>query len=444
MAAKAHIVGQAFLGLEMKCARCHDAPYHDFRQRDLFSLAAMLNRAPLQVPLTSSIPGGDDAIASLLVEVTLKPGEQVSPRWPFPDLAVQEQIAGLLRGGPDDSREHLAALITSPHNQQFARVIVNRLWRRYLGRGLVEPVDDWHYAEPSDPALLDYLARELVLHGYDLKHVTRLILNSHAYQRLPCGPEAAAGSASSLFAGPLRRRMTAEQLIDSLFVAAGKALDAGPMCIDIDGARPYTQSLNLGWPSRAWQFASLSNERDRPSLALPFAQPFVTLMETFGWRSSRQDPVTVRSQEVTVLQPAVMANGTVSLRITRLSDDSWFTSAALQDQPVESLIEQIYCRLLTRQPTPAERELFVALLRDGYATRIVADAAESPRGQHPRRGTVSWSNHLHPEANVIKAELEVAVRQGDPPTMRLAADWRERLEDMIWTLINSPEFVFLP
>jgi hypothetical protein len=443
MAAKAHIVGQAFLALEMKCARCHDAPYHDFKQRDLFSLAAMLKRDVQEVPKTSSIPGGDDAVKSLLIEVTLKPGEKVAPQWSFAPLVPDAVPDGILRDAAD-TRERAAALLTSARNQRFARVIVNRLWKRYLGRGLVEPVDDWETAKPSDPELLDYLARQLVHSGYDLKYVARLILNSHAYQRSPRGEEVLQAGQPYLFAGPIRRRVSAEQLVDSLFLAAGKSFDAGPMCIDVDGARPAKLSLNLGEPTRAWQFSSVSNERDRPSLALPFTQPFVTLMETFGWRSSRQDPRTVRNDEPTALQPAIMANGSLTGRIVRLSDDSAFTALALQDQPLDALIRQLFLRLLTREPTATERQPFVVLLEPGYDQRRAAQAAPEASRPRLRRGVVSWSNHLDPEASVVQAELEAAVLRGDPPTPRLQADWRERLEDMIWTLVNSPEVVFVP
>lgn len=442
MAAKAHILGEAFLAIEMKCARCHDAPFHDLKQRDLFSLAAMLNRGPLAVPETSSIPGGTDAAKSHFVEVTLLPGEQVPPAWAFQRLMPEAFPEGVLRE-PNDPRERLAALITLPGNRRFAQVIVNRMWQRYFGRGLVEPVDDWEHAEPSHPELLDYLARELVKGGYDLKHVARLMLNSHAYQRQPRGREAARGSGAYLFAAPLVRRMTAEQLVDSLFVVCGKEFDAGPMSVDIDGARAYTQSLDLGVPVRAWQFSSTSNERDRPSLALPFAQPFVTLLETFGWRSSRQDPLTVRETEPNVLQPGVLSNGELGRRIVRLSEDSAFTEMALRDQPLESLIEAVFVRVLSRPPSVAERAMCVDLLARGYESRRVENAKPAERPRLPR-DMVSWSNHLHPRANEINLELEAAVRRGEPPTYRLQHDWRERMEDMLWALVNSPEFVFVP
>jgi hypothetical protein len=338
----------------------------------------------------------------------------------------------------------VAALVTSPHNERFAQVIANRLWRRYMGQGLIEPVDDWETAERAHDELLAWLGRELVLHGYDLKHLARLILNSHTYQREANRDPPRDPLAPYHFAAPLRRRMTAEQIVDSLFLACGKDLNAGELNIDADGARSYTTSLNLGRPTRAWEFTSMSNERDRPSLALPLSQDFVTLMETFGWRPSRQDPLTVRDQTPTVLQPAILNNGVVGRRFTRLSEDSVFTEMALEDQPLERLIERVFLRALTRQPTDAERALFVELLADGYADRRVDVDPSEICIQRLRNPGVSWSNHLSPEANELMVELAEKVRQGDPPTKRLKADWRERMEDLLWTVMNTPEFVFVP
>ncbi len=444
MAAKAQIVGRAFLGLNMTCARCHDAPFRDFVQKDLFSLAAMLKRSPQVVPATSSIPGGDEAVSSLMVEVTLKPGTKVVPDWAFSDLVAKKSLPKKLADAGDE-RETLAALITSPNNQRFANVIVNRVWTRYLGRGFVETVDDWDDDVPTHPKLLAYLSREFVLHNYDLKHIARLILNSHAYQRVARSEKDVDATQPYLFDAPILRRMSAEQIVDSMFQVAGKRFNAGQLCIDIDGSLQFASSaLNLGEPDHAWQFASLANERDRPSLALPFAQPFVTVLETFGWRSARQNPITERDDEPTVLQPAVMANSILAQRITRLSDDNVITSMALQDQPLEQLIEQVYLRMLTRRPSTTESELFAELLSDNYQRRMVKNPKPMAKEKPLPRGLVGWSNHLHPRANEIKVELQRAVEKGDPPTNRLDAKWRQRMEDMIWTLMNSPEFVYLP
>ena len=443
MAAKAHIIGQAFLGLEMKCARCHDAPFHDFEQKDLFSLAAMLDRGPQTVPATSSIPGGDKAAASLIVEVTLKPGEKIVPQWPFPELSTGALSPQMLRN-PGDQREQLAALITSPTNRRFPQVIVNRLWKVLMGRGIVEPVDDWDFVDPSHPQLLDYLANEFVTSGYDLKHVCRLIFNSHAYQRRPHGTEQIVSGEPYLFAAPIQRRMSAEQVVDSLFIAAGKDFDADVLSLDIDSAMSVGVGSNFGEPKRSWEFTTLANERDRPSLSLPMAQPFVTTLETFGWRSTRQDPLTVRNEDPTVLQPAIMANGLLSQRVALLSDDSALTELALQDIPLTQLIDQICLRILSRAATPSEQEIFGELLADGYQGRkVVPTPPKVTKPRLPRR-LVSWSNHLNPKANEIKVELQRAVEAGDPPTNRLQSDWRTRMEDMVWVCVNSPEFVFVP
>jgi hypothetical protein len=322
--------------------------------------------------------------------------------------------------------------------------MVNRIWRRYLGRGLVEPVDDWEGRTPSHPELLEYLSRELVRSGYDLKHVARLILTSHIYQRVAIA-KSESEEQQSLFAGPLSRRMTAEQVVDSLFTACGKDFHAGELNIDADGSRVYSQSLNLGYPNRAWQFTSLSNERDRPSLSLPMAQGFVDVLEAFGWRASRQDPLTVRDNFPTVLQPAVLANGVLGRRFTRCSEDSEFTHLAVRkDLTLESLIDQVIRRTYTRPMTESERATFTGLLSEGYERRHREATPHELKTEYLRNKGVSWSNHLSEESNRVQIELQKAVKRGDPPSPRLEADWRIRYEDMLWALINSPEFVFIP
>ena len=441
MAAKAHVLAQAFLGMEMKCARCHDAPYHDFKQRDLFSIAAMLKRGDEKVPKTSTIPGDEASLASLLVKVTLKPGEAIAPSWPFEKgLTAKFDLSFLF--DPKDQREQLAALVTSHTNRRFAQVIVNRMWHRYLGRGLVEPIDDWEHAAPSHPELLEFLERELIRSGYDLKHVARLILNSHAYQRRADVQAAGDAKRAALFAGPVPRRMSAEQIVDSLFAAVGKPLHTEEMSVDTDSQRSYESSLSMGTPQRAWQFASLSNERDRPALSLPAAQTIINVLETFGWRASRPDPLSVRPVETTVLQPAVLANGVAAKRVSQLSDDSLITELALKDQPLAEFIDSVHRAILTRPATSAERELFRELLAEGYDSRRIDAPITKPLP--PRNTGVTWSNHLKPEASDRKLALAKELEAGDQPTKRLQSDWRERAEDMLWTLINSPEFVFVP
>jgi hypothetical protein len=277
-------------------------------------------------------------------------------------------------------------------------------------------------------------------HDYDLKHLARLILNSRVYQAQVAAGPGARPEPTPL--APARRRMSAEQVVDSLYAVVGKPFGAEELNLDPDGGRPANQFLNLGTPRRAWQFTSTSNERDRPALSLPVVQSLVDVLETFGWRPSRQDPITVRDEATTPLQPALLANGVAASRAVRLSDDSAITELCLKDQPAPELIRAVTLRILSRPPTPRETERLVAYLGDSYTGRVIPGAKPNPPRVVSRR--VSWSNHLSAEATTIQLEQEKATRAGAPPSARLTTEFRERMEDVVWALVNSPEFVFLP
>jgi hypothetical protein len=444
LAAKAHIVGKAFLAVEMKCARCHDAPTHPYDQADLFGLAGLLGNKAQVIPASSTVKQQEGGRAPA-ISVSLKDGDKVEPRWSLSSIAPASAAEGLLEADAKP-RERLAALVTSPRNPRFAAVIVNRMWKRYIGVGLVEPVDDWdNGAKPSHPAVLEGLAIELIRHDYDLKHVARVMLNSRVYQSSVRPSHAVVSSSSPegrLFAAAVRRRMTAEQLIDSMFAAVGKPLGAEELNLDPDGRRPPTEFLNLGVPRRAWQFTSTSNERDRPALSLPVTQTIVDVLQTFGWRPSRPDPITVRDDATNPLQPAILANGVVANRVSKLSDQSAITELCLMDQSSEALIGAAFLRILSRPPSSSEVDKLVAYLGDTYKSRIIPGAKKREHRAASRR--VSWSNHLSPEASKIQLDRERAARLGEPATERLTPEFRERMEDIVWALINSPEFLFLP
>lgn len=444
MAAKGIIITSAFLGVEMKCARCHDAPAHSWKQEDLFQLAALLKKSPIEVPLTSSVPMDriHQSGREPLIEVTLAPGSEVTPAWPFEQFCSEESARALAEN-PDDPRDLLAALITAPENERFAQVIANRVWQRLMGRGLVENLTDWEMSSPSHPELLSWLGRELIANNYDLKSLARLILQSHAYQR---AIDPTLTETSPLFIAPSPRRLSAEQIVDSLFSATGKPFELEEVSLDIDSVRALNNSLSLGKPRRAWMLASTSNERDRPSLSLPRIQAVSSFMETFGWRGSRQDPVSLRDTEANVLQPAILANGTMGVWLTRLSDDHGVTSLALEDQPLDVFIDRLYLRLLTRGPSPAERDRHREYLGDGYDERIITEADRPkpvPTNRKPVR-YVSWSNHVDGPANTLAQEKEAEARAGDPPTTALTDDWRSRLEDVLWAILNAPEWIYSP
>ena len=447
-AAKGHIVAAAFLGVDLQCARCHDAPYHSVTQRDLFSLAAMLQRKSATVPASSQVPAGFFAEKqdSALIQVTLKPGEQVKPAWTFAAVSGVSDDSNIdkLMMNPGDTRERLAALITSPQNRRFPAVIVNRLWKRLMGAGFVEPVHDWETANPSHPELLKWLAHRLVAEDYDLRKVIRLIVTSTAYQRVAVGRNLNADPGQRFFNAPDRRRLTAEQIVDSLHVATGVEMDVEEMTFVHDGKRALSNRQTLGKPRRSWMLASLNNERDRPSLALPRAQAVVDVLEAFGWSGSRQMPIFEREREPNALQPGALANGVLVASLTRAARDSELANLAVQTRTPESLVNALFARFLARRPSLVESRAFVGALAHGFDNRLRPQDVIPKPIPVVRLRQVTWFNHMQPDANLIQLEHERRVREGPPPDPRLDPDWREVYEDVIWSLVNDSEFVWIP
>ena len=445
MAAKAHIIGTAFLGVELKCARCHDAPYHETTQRDVFEIAAMLERKPIKLPSTSSVPKGFfEHVAKggrePLIEASLNIGETINPRWPFDGLIEALPQTDLFENL--DSREQLAAQIT--FSRRFAEVIVNRVWKRLMGAGLVESVDDWEGKRPSDPELLERLSDEFIRSGYDLKALTRFIMNSELYQRQAIDPPSNFAESDRLFEGPYRRRMTAEQVVDNAWHVSGKTMDLGWLTMDREGRLKPGFFMNFGQPKKAWEFTTLANERDRPSLAMPRMQAVVDVLLAFGWRNSRQEPTSQRNEAPNPLQPGVLANGVMGGWLTRLTDESEITKMCVEASSVEQLTEDLFLRYLTRIPTKNERVAFESLLQNGLEDRLAPVDQQRAKQEPKRYPYVSWSNHLDNEANTIKQQQEADARRGDPPTRYLKDAWRKNAEDALWALLNSPEMILIP
>src|SRR5262249_14395172 len=154
-----------------------------------------------------------------------------------------------------------------------------------------------------------------------------------------------------LFAAPAARRLSAEQVVDSLFVATGKPFRLEEVSLDLDGQRDLGNSITLGKPRRSWMLTSTSNERDRPSLALPRIQAVTDVLHAYGWRGARQDPTSTRDHSPNVLQPAILSNGVMGTWLTRLSDDHGITQLAIDAKTLDELIDGLFLRVLTRRPT---------------------------------------------------------------------------------------------
>jgi hypothetical protein len=216
------------------------------------------------------------------------------------------------------------------------------------------------------------------------------------------------------------------------------------LSLDLSAQRNIDTFVSLGAPHRAWMFASLSNERDRPSINLPRAQMVVDVLEAFGWTGSRQNPRSERETDPNVLQPGVLANSLVSTWVTRAAHGSELADLAVNASSPRALAESVFLRFYSRLPDQRERETVAKALAPGFAQRLVPAGEITPPVAPPRLPTVSWSNHLVSEANAIAIEMEKRARLGPLPDPRLRPEWREAFEDVVWSLINTREFVWLP
>lgn len=448
LAEKAHILASALLGIEMRCARCHDSPYHSTTQRDLYSLAAMLGRKPATVPPSSRVPAAffEQQQREPLIQVTLSPNEEVAPLWSLEaatSMRDTEQLDRLLQD-PEDTRERLAALITAPENRRFTHVFVNRVWQRLIGAGFVQPAHDWEGRSPSHPELLNWLSADFIASGYDIHHLVRRILTSQLYQREAVGKNQDVAPSQRYFYAPERRRLTAEQVVDSLHAVTTEAMDVEELTFVHDGRRPLGHRLTLGTPSRAWMFAGLNNERDRPSLSLPRARAVADVLKAFGWDGSRGQPIHERETDANVLQPGILGNGVLANSLVRAAFGSRLAELAVSASSPEALADTLFLRILSRPPNDVESSFFGSKLSVGFQSRFVPeDQIAIPQRPDPLP-QVTWFNHTRPKANSIQQERERRVLAGPPPDPRLRANWREVYEDVVWSLINHREFVWVP
>ena len=223
----AQSVSQSLLGINLKCASCHDSFVDRWKLDEAYGLAAIYSSKDLEIHRC------DKAI-----------GRTAKAKWLFPELGDIDATAK-----PEERLRQLANLMTHPENGRFTRTIVNRLWHRMMGRGIVHPTDSMQ-TEPWSPDLLDMLASDFAEHGYDLKRTLRFIANSAAYQS---PAEVLAPDAESRvyrYNGPRAKRMTAEQFIDTVWQlteAAPTRMDASFVRGKVSAGVANSMSLTANW-----------------------------------------------------------------------------------------------------------------------------------------------------------------------------------------------------
>lgn len=221
---RAETTAQVFLGTRLACAQCHNHPFDKWTMDDYYDWAGLFARVDYKVlenryrdDLDKHAFEGEQVVFTALKGEVKNPriGKDASPRF----LGRIEPIAE-----EQDRLEELAAWLTGPENRLFARVQVNRTWYHLMGRGIVDPIDDFRATNlPSHPELLDELTADFVTSGYDLKHLVRVIMNSRAYQT-SSQPNDTNAEDTINYSHALVRRLDAEEVLDALSQVTGAPL----------------------------------------------------------------------------------------------------------------------------------------------------------------------------------------------------------------------------
>jgi hypothetical protein len=312
-------VTQTFLGVRVGCAKCHHHPFEKWSQDDYYGMAAFFVRLGTKNSQEFGLFGREQVVYLKAA------GEQTHPR--KGGVVKPHPLDGGDVDDPIDRRVKLAEWMTGKNNPFFARNIVNRFWGYYMGRGLVEPLDDMRATNPaSNPALLDALAKDFVEHGYDLKHLLRTIMNARAYQlSAAVAPGNAADVGNIHYTRFTVRRLTAEQFADAIDFATG--------------TREKYAGLPLG--TRAIQ--------------LPDPRIKSFLLDVFG-RPSRQIVCECeRTVQPNIAQAMHLLNG--EFLDKKISAPTGRVEKLLKAKmPLPEIVEELYLVTLSRLPRPQEME----------------------------------------------------------------------------------------
>jgi len=316
----AAVTSQLFLGIAIDCARCHNHPLERWTRSDFNGMAAFFS----QIRYKNAGPRNNERVLYLDFKRQFQHPETKQVHLPKP-----LDGSPLASGEWTDRRELLADWLTSPDNPFFAKALVNRMWRNFMGRGLVEPVDDFRVTNPpTNEPLLEALARDFIDHGYDLHHLIRRITSSRAYQ-LSSVPTPGNREDDMAYSRYYPRRLTAEQMLDSI-------------------------AQSTGVPEK---FRSLYPGTRAAQLPEPEIESY--FLEVFE-RPSRQI-VCERKQTTTLNQALHLISGdTIHNKIT----DSNGALARMLDagRPPDEIVEDLYLSTVSRYPDAEERKLASAAI----------------------------------------------------------------------------------
>ncbi len=330
---------QAFLGLSIGCAKCHNHPLEKWTNDQYYAFANLFAR------VRAKGWGGDsrsgDGQRTLFVEAQ---GDLLQPRTGRPQPPAPLDAPSLATDAPTDRRLALAEWLTAPANPYFTRAIVNRVWANYFAVGLVEPIDDLRASNPaSNEPLMEALCAHLVEHGYDLKSLMRLILVSETYRR-SSDPLPTNKDDRRWFARAYPRRLMAEVLSDAI--------------ADVSGVRDsFTElALNDGSTEKVTTYGA-----ETRALQLHDSAVKNSFLKTFGRNSRDITCECERSNQPSLVQVLHLANGsTINDKLS--AKESRVTQLLATDPSPERIVEEAWVTCLSRRPTDAEKKPLVELL----------------------------------------------------------------------------------
>jgi hypothetical protein len=339
---RAEATAQVFLGIRLQCARCHNHPFDRWTQNDYHSLAAFFARVDYRIIENNRRDNLDkhEFVGEQIVYQG-RGGEVLSPQ--TQEILTPRFLGGatLPQAGDADRLQALADWVAAADNPFFARAQVNRVWQHLLGRGLVDPNDDFRDSNPPvNGPLLDALSRDFVDHHFDLRHLVRTIMNSRTYQ-LSALPNDSNREDETNFSHALVRPLQAEQLLDALAQVTGS---------------PATFT---GFPAgtRAGQLPGVgAGSRRGPRLT-----EGERFLNVFGKPPRSLSCECERSDDNTLGQAfQLLTGGTLN---TMLSTTDNRLGALLQSGKTdEALVEELYLTALSRPPTAKEQSAALVLL----------------------------------------------------------------------------------
>lgn len=396
---------RVFLGKQIGCAQCHDHPFDDWTQKQFYELAAftsgtqfrinnndpmfkqggtnpgeLIKQAREKAP-DGKIPGqfqqlvNANAYSIKFANRPLKlphdyqysdgkPNEVVKPKVLWGEVPSSASSA--------DLRQQFASWVTHRDNRQFARNIANRMWKKMFGQGIVEPIDDFNDSnKPSDPELLDHLTDEMLRLNFDLREFMRVIVNTRAYQRQALVRESF-DTKPFYFAGPVLKRMTAEQLWDSLLTL----IAYNSWSFQRPTAKDYISVVDLDWSKVKLADAEAASSRYSQSLFPPYLNgerqklcgfegqllvraseiptplPLGHFLRQFG--QSDRESIEGGREVATVPQILAMFNGPITHIM--LKKGSVVYDNMVKAGP-QNAIDVLFISVLSRKPLGADREL---------------------------------------------------------------------------------------